>query len=145
MREKPATPFLGTNAIEGWIIFGVMILVSTLIGVSFPGEDRGWIAGDATGALGCLIALAWPLHRERWFWATMGAFFALNVFAVFCLDWSFTHNWHGREISLLGIADLAAMTAITYGLYCLIYGRPSKAIAALPDEGRAYSDRDLDL
>jgi len=144
MREKPATPFIGTTNIEAWIVLAVAIPVSILIGI-LSSEDRGWIAGDAIGALGGLIALAWPLRRERWFWAAMAVFFALNVFAVVWFDWSFTHGWSGHEIPSLGIADLAAMTAITYGLYCLIYGRPAEAIAALPDEGPSYSQSDFDL
>jgi len=144
MPEKPATPFIGTTNFEAWVVIAAAIPVSILVGV-LTDEDRGWITGDAVGALGCLIALAWPLRLERWFWAAMACFAAANAFAVAHFDWSFTHSWSSHAVVSLGIADLAAMAAITYGLYSLIYGTPAEAVAELPDEGPSHSERDLDL
>ena len=144
MREKPATPFLGTTRSEGWVVVAAAIPVSILVGV-LTTEDQGWITGDAVGALGCLVTLSWPLRRERWFWAAMACFAAVNAFGVFHFDWSFTHDWSGHALISLALADLAVMAAIIYGLYCLIYGTPAESIAELPDEGPSYSERDLDL
>jgi hypothetical protein len=109
------------------------------------GEDRGWIAGDAGGALAGLIVVSWPLRKEVWFWVAMAALTGVNAFTVAHFDWSFTHSWSGHAVASLMVLDLVAMTAIIYGLYYLIYGAPSEAVAALPDEGPSYSERDLDL
>ena len=144
MTEKPKTPFIATTRTEGWILAGVFLVFTILVGVLF-GEDRGWIAGDTAGALAALVIVAWPLRRERWFWAATASFSAVNAFAVAHFDWSFTHSWNGHAVASLMVLDLVVMLAITYGLYCLIYGRPSEAVADLPDEGPSYSERDLDL
>ena len=144
MIEKPKTPFIGTTRGEGFIVAGVLLVATILVGV-FSDEDRGWIAGISAGALACLVIISWPLRSERWFWAALAVFTAVNAFAVAHFDWSFTHDWSSRAVVSLMFPDLGVMMAITYGLYCLIYGRPSEAVAALPDEGPSYSERDLDL
>jgi hypothetical protein len=144
MSDKPKTPFIGTTRTEGWILAGVAGAFALLVG-ALLGEDRGWIGGDAAGALAGLIIVSWPLRRERWFWVAMAALTGVNAFAVARFDWSFIHSWSGHAVALLMVLDLLAMTAIVYCLYCLIYGAPSEAVAALPDEGPSYSERDLNL
>ena len=143
MIGSPKTPFVAFTRVEGLIVAGVAIAVAIFVGV-FVGEDRGWIAGCAGGAIAALIRISWPLRKERWFWVTTAAFSALNAFAVAYIDWSFTHSWGGHSVSALMVIDLAVMMAITYGLYCLMYGAPSEAVADLVDEP-IYSARDLDL
>jgi hypothetical protein len=49
-----------------------------------------------------------------------------------------------RAACVLLVVDMVVMMAITYPLYCLIYGMPSKAVAALVDEP-AHNQRDPDL
>jgi hypothetical protein len=49
-----------------------------------------------------------------------------------------------RAACVLLVVDMVVMMAITYPLYCLIYGMPSKAVAALVDEA-AHNQRDPDL
>ena len=144
MSNKPKSPFIARTRTEGLIGGGIFLCVTILVGVLF-GEDRGWIAGDSAGALAGLILFSWPLRKERWFWVAVVCFTAVNAFAVAHFDWTFTHPWSGRAVASLMILDLVVMLAITYGLYCLIYGRPSESIAVLPDDGPSYSERDLDL
>jgi len=144
VRDKPQSPFIGPTTVEGWVIFGVMICTATLIGVFF-GQDLGWIAADSMGALACLLAFAWPLRREPWFWAAFAIFAAVNAFGVMHFDWSFTHKWNGHELTSLGLIDLAVMAAIIYGIYCWTYGKPTVAVEPSPDEGATYGQRDLDL
>jgi hypothetical protein len=111
----------------------------------FLGDDRGSIAGIACGALACLAIISWPLRRERWFWVAFAIFTVLNAFAVANFDWSFIHDWSGHAVASLMVPDLAVMMTIVYGIYCGLYGKPSEAVAELPDDGPSYSERDLDL
>jgi hypothetical protein len=141
--DKPRTPFVAARRTEGFIIGGAAIAAAILVGI-FVGEDKGWIAGCAAGAIAALIRISWPLRKERWFWAAMAGFTAANAFAVEHFDWSFTHSWSGHLVSVLMIIDIAVMMAIIYGLFSLIYGAPSEAVADLVEEP-TYSERDLDL
>jgi cation transport ATPase len=143
MTDKPQTPFVEFSRMEGFIIGGVAIVAAILVGI-FVGEDRGWVAGCAAGALAAVIRISWPLRKEHWFWAAMAGFTVANAFGVEFFDWSFTHSWSGHSVSGLMVIDIAVMVAIIYGLYCLIYGAPSKAVADLVDEP-TYSQRDVDL
>jgi len=142
MRDKPKTPFIGTTRGEGWIVAGALLVVTILVGVFFD-EDRGWIAGISAGALACLIIISWPLRSERWFWALFAVFAGMNAFTVAHFDWSSTHDWSSRAVASLMIPDLGVMMAITYGVYCWIYGQPAEAVAELPDEGPSYSEREI--
>ena len=144
MTDKPQTPFIGTTRTEGTFV-GLGAVAVTLLASSFIGEDRGSVAGIAVGALACLVVIAWPLRKEWWFWVLFLVFSAVNAFAVAHFDWTFTHDWRGREFGLLLLPDLGVMIAVVYALYCGIYGKPQETIAELPDEGPTYSERDLDL
>lgn len=129
---------------EGLLVAGGVIAL-TILASFFLGDDRGSVAGLSAGALVSLLIISWPLHKERWFWATFAVFVALNAFGVAYFDWSFTHDWNGHSFASLMLPDLGVMMGIIYGIYCLIYGTPSKAVADPPDEGPSYSERDLDL
>jgi hypothetical protein len=143
MAERPKTPFIGTTRTEGLIVGGAIILPITILTSIFIGFDKGSIAGIAGGALACFVVISWPLRRERWFWIVFSIFTAVNAFAVAHFNWSFTHDWRGRATASLMVPDVAVMMAITYGVYCSIYGAPSEAVADLPDEGPSYSKRDI--
>jgi hypothetical protein len=141
--DKPKTPFVELSRTEGLIIAGVAITAAFIVGM-FVGEGKGWIAGCAAGALAGLVRISWPLRKERWFWAAIATFAAVNVSAVEYFDWSFTRSWSGHSVSVLMLIDGGVMMAIVYGLFCLIYGAPSEAVADLVEEP-TYSQRDLDL
>ena len=122
------------------MIGGVAIAAAILIGF-IVGDDRGWIAGCAAGAVAALIRISWPLRQQPWFWAATGSLCAINALAIVYFDWSFTHSWTGHSVSALMLIDTVVMMAIIYGLYCVFYGVPSQAVA----QDEPYSKRDLDL
>ena len=134
---------MAASRVEGLIVAAVAITAAVVVGF-FVGEDRGWMAGCAAGAISALIRIAWPLRRERWFWATMAALVGMNAFVVEHFDWAFTHSWGGRSVSALMLIDIAVMMAVIYGLFCLICGRPSEVVGDLV-ENPTYRKRDLDL
>ena len=144
MTNKPQTPFIASTRAEGTFV-GLGAVAVTLLTTTFLGEDGGSVAGIAVGALVCLVVISWPLRKERWFWILFSIFCAVNAFAVAHFDWSFTHDWRGRDFALLLMPDLGVMIGIVYAIYCGIYGKPRATVAELPDPGPTYSERDLDL
>ena len=143
MTDKPRSPFIGTTRTEGAFV-AIGVVAFTILASSFLGEDKGSVAGIAAGALACFVIVSWPLRKERWFWALFGIFTGVNAFAVMRFDWSFTDDWSGHAFASLLLPDLAVMLAIVYGLFRLIYGRPTELVEELPGQPR-YDQRDLDL
>lgn len=141
--KGPRTPFVEVKPMEGLLAAGLAIATSLMV-ETFAGEDKGWVAGCAAGSLVAVIRLSWPLHRELWFWLTTVGFVAVNAIAVEYFDWSFTHSWVGHSFGTLMIADIAWMMAAIYGLFSLIHGKPSEAVAEIAEQPN-YSERDLNL
>jgi hypothetical protein len=145
-RERPETPFKMPTKAVGWaIVIGTIVLDCSLTG--FLGEDHGTIMAIALGALAMLIQFSWRLRKQWWFWILAGMFAVLNVAGAFRLDWSWIveNRPNGKALGELGFIDFWAMTGITYGMYRLMFGKPSESVEPSIDDLPSYADRDLNL